>query len=94
MLKRRTASAGFFSQIWDNKINQSMYEYNANLRKVAYSVSYNKRYLNSYRKSSSQDLFTKKNDRYLVSRNKNSSKRINADRIQHEDWFESKVYQR
>jgi hypothetical protein len=77
-----------------NKINQSMYEYNANLRKVAYSVSYNKKYLNSYRKSSSQDLFTKKNDRYLVSRNKNSSKRINADRIQHEDWFESKVYQR
>jgi hypothetical protein len=77
-----------------NKINQSMYEYNANLRKVAYSVSYNKRYLNSYRKSSSQDLFTKKNDRYVVSRNKNSSKRINADKIQHEDWFGSKVYQR
>ena len=76
------------------KINQSMYEYTSNLRKVAYSVSYNKRHLNSYHKSSSQDLFSKKNDRYVVSRNKNSPKPIHAERIQHDDWFQSKVYQR
>ena len=36
----------------------------------------------------------KKNDRYVVSRNKNSPKPIHAERIQHDDWFQSKVYQR
>ena len=78
-----------------SKINQTMYEYRDNLRKITYNVSYNKRYLDSYRKNSPQDLFSKKNHRYVVSRNKNPSKSINGDSIhQYDNWFQSKVYQR
>lgn len=80
-----------------SKINQAMHEYNNNLKKLVH-ISDKSQYqesVNSYYRDGKRDLSYKKNNRYLLNKSKSYPKtRVNVGKIQNDDWFRRKVYQR
>jgi hypothetical protein len=79
-----------------SKLNQAMHEYNNNLQKVSYSSDRGyQQAVNPYDREERRDLFRKRNNRYVANKTKSYPKmRINVGRLQNDDWFRSKVYQR
>jgi hypothetical protein len=79
------------------KINQTMHEYNNNLKKFAYATNsaIYKKSANPYDGYDQKNLFRKKSNNHVVNKNKNYPNiRVNVGKLQNNEWFRSKVYQR
>ena len=73
-----------------------MPEYHNNLRKVSYaSGGKRQKFMNSYATFEKQEAFNKRNSRYAYAANKSKTyPKVQGGKLQNNDWFRSKVYQR